>query len=67
MLIATVNYYLKYLRKTFYLTTCRAMKKGTLCLKACWNRNKCFRNIKAAIIFGLAQSYLIYIAYINLL
>ena len=39
-------------------------KKTHFCLKSSWNRNKCFRNIKVAVVFGLAQSYLIYIAYI---
>ena len=35
-------------------------KRTHCCLKACWNRNKCFRNIKVAAVFGMAQSYLIY-------
>ena len=34
------------------------------CLKACYTRNKCFLNTKIAVTFGLAQSHLIYIAYI---
>ena len=36
-------------------------------MKDFWNRNKSFRNVKIAVVFGLAQSCLIYIAYINLL
>ena len=39
-----------------YITQC--------CYKARYTRNKCFLNIKVAVIFGLTQSYLIYIAYI---
>ena len=39
------------------------MEKDTqyYCLKACYNRNKYFRNIKDAVDFGLVQVYLIYI------
>ena len=40
-----------------YMTQC--------CLKSCYNRNKYFLNIKVTV-FGLTQSYIIYIAHINL-
>ena len=33
-------------------------KKRAHCyLKACWNKNKCFRNIKVAGVFGFVESY----------
>ena len=49
------------------LAICRAMKKETFLFETSWNRNKCFRNIKVIVAFGLAQSYLTYIVYIDLL
>ena len=52
-------------RKHFYFS--KFSNKNTLhCLKAYWNRNKCFQNINVAAVFGLAHIPYLYCIYHSL-